>query len=396
MDYHLNRHPERALTALFVKNVRKPGKYFDGHGLMLRVEKNGTRFWVQRITIRGKRCEIGLGPASLVSLADARDAALANRKLAHSGGDPLAGRRAAKAVMTFEEAARQVHALHLPTWRSKTHANQFINSLENNVFPRIGAVRVSEVTAADVLAVLTPIWTGKAVTARRVKQRIGLVMKWAVAQGWRQDNPAEAVTLALPKHDTRQEPRKALPYVEVGACIEAVRAANVAIATKLAFEFLVLTATRSGEVRKAVWSEINREARVWEIPASRMKANRPHRVPLSDRALEILHDADAIGDGSKIIFPGARRGVGMNSNTLAASVKIAGFEVDIHGFRTSFRTWVQEQTEAPREVAEAALAHVIGDSVEQAYARSDMLEKRRALMDAWAAYLAEPVGQAEP
>ncbi|WP_343040678.1 tyrosine-type recombinase/integrase [Pikeienuella piscinae] len=389
MAEHLNRRPEKALTAQAVKNASAPGKYFDGHGLYLRVDANGSRFWVQRITIRGKRCELGLGSPALVTLAEARAAALENRKLARSGGDPLQARREAQAVLTFAEAARKVHELHRPTWRNPKHAAQFISTLETYAFPRLGKLKVQDVTTADVLAVLSPIWTVKAETARRVRQRIGTVMKWAIAQGWRQDNPAENISQALPKATARPEHRRALPYGEVAGCVETVQTSNAGLSTKLAFEFLVLTASRSGEVREARWDEIDMAARVWEIPAERMKMKRPHRVPLSSRAVAILKEAKALGDGSGLVFPGTKKGRPLSDMTLSKLVKELGFNADVHGFRTSFRTWAQERTNFPREVAEAALAHLSGDAVERAYARSDVFEKRRKMMDAWAAYLSE-------
>ena len=185
MAQHLNRRPAKALTAQFVKATSEPGKHFDGHGLYLRVEANGSRYWVQRIVVRGKRCELGLGSADLVSLAAARDAALGNRKLARAGGDPLKAKREAAAILSFEEAARKVHELHKPTWRNAKHAQDFITSLETYAFPKLGRLKATDVTTGDVLAVLMPIWTDKAETARRVRQRIGTVMKWTVAQGWR-------------------------------------------------------------------------------------------------------------------------------------------------------------------------------------------------------------------
>lgn len=385
----INRHPEKALTAQFVRTVQEPGKYFDGHGLYLRVEPNGSRFWVQRIVIRGKRCELGLGSPLLVPLAEARAKALDNRKMAREGGNPLQAKREAQAVLTFEEAARKVHAMHAPTWRNPKHAAQFLATLETYAFPRLGKLKVADVTTADVLAVLSPIWIEKAETARRVRQRIGTVMKWAIAQGWRRDNPAENIAHALPKAETKKENRKALPYDEVPACIEAVKASGAGAATKLALELLVLTASRSGEVRNAVWSEIDIAAKVWEIPAERMKMKRPHRIPLTPRAVAILEDAKAISDGSELVFPGTKTGKPLSDMTLSKLVKELGFPVDVHGFRTSFRTWAQERTNFPREVAEAALAHLSGGAVERAYARSDLFAKRRKMMEAWAAFLAE-------
>ncbi len=398
------RKPEKALTAQFVKTAREPGKYFDGHGLFLRVQPNGQRQWVQRIVVRGKRCELGLGNPSLVSLAEAREAALCNRKLARAGGDPLQARKEADAVLTFEEAARKVHALHLPTWRNPKHAAQFLTTLETYTFPRMGKLRVADVATSDVLAVLSPIWTDKPETAARVRQRIGMVMKWAVAQGWRQDNPAESIAQALPKRDRSLiEHRKALTYAQVAECLAAVQASGAGRSTKLAFEFLVLTATRSGEARGATWSEIDlgtpatpgRPATpaVWTIPASRMKAKREHRVPLSPRVVEILRQAKALGDGAGLVFPGTKSGKSLSDMTLSKLVKELHFDADIHGFRTSFRTWAQERTNFPREVAEAALAHTIRDKAEAAYARSDVFEIRRKMMKDWASYIA--VGTAE-
>lgn len=393
MSQHLNRRPEKALTAQQVKSISIPGKYFDGHGLYLRVDANGSRFWVQRIVIRGKRCELGLGSPALVTLAEARAVALENRKLARAGGDPLAAKREALAVMTFEEAARKVHEIHKPTWRNAKHAAQFISTLETYAFPRLGKMKVPDVTTGDVLAVLLPIWTKKAETARRVRQRISTVMKWAIAQGWRQDNPAENIAQALPKTVAIKANRKALPYDEVSDCIEAVNNSGARSATKLALEFLVLTASRSGEVREARWSEIDIEKQAWEIPADRMKMKKPHRVPLSGRALVVLEKAQALDDESGLVFPGTKPGRPLSDMTLSKLVKELGFKADVHGFRTSFRTWAQERTNFPREVAEAALAHAVGDAVEQAYARSDVFEKRRKMMNAWAAHLQSKPGK---
>ena len=296
------------------------------------------------------------------------------------------------------------YTLHLPTWRNAKHGAQFLATLETYTFPRIGRTKVGEVTTADVLAVLSPIWTEKPETAARVRQRIGTVMKWAVAQGWRQDNPAQSIAEALPKRDkSKQEHRKALGYADVANCIAAVQASRAGLSSKLAFEFLVLTATRSGEARGALWSEIDlgtpatsanpATPAVWAIPASRMKAKRDHRVPLSARALEILRVAKGLGDGAGLVFPGTKTGKSLSDMTLSKLVKELGFDADVHGFRTSFRMWAQERTTFPREVAEAALAHTIKDKAEAAYARSDVFEKRRKMMEAWAGYLVCEAGK---
>ena len=378
----MSRTPEKPLSAQFVRTVSTPGKYFDGHGLYLRIDKSGSRFWVQRITIKGKRRELGLGNPTLVTLAEARDQALQNYKLARAGGDPLQAKHEAEAILSFEEAARQVHSLHKPTWRNPKHAAQFISTLETYTFPRLGKIKVGDVTTSDVLAVLTPIWTTKPETARRVRQRIGTIMKWAIAQGWRQDNPAASIAEALPKHDRTKQHRKALPYQRVTECIQTVKSSGAGLSTKLALEFLILTAKRSGEVRLATWDEFDLDhGPTWTIPASRMKMKKPHRIPLSARALEILREARKLSDGSALVFPGTKQGKPLSDMTLSKLVKELGFDADVHGFRTSFRTWTQEQTNFPREVAEAALAHATGDAVEQAYARSDVFEKRRKMME---------------
>lgn len=385
----------RRLTARFVEAVSTPGNYHDGAGLglFLRVTSGGSRQWVQRLMVRGRRREIGLGSPPVVPLAKAREKARENKRIAHEGGDPLAEKHAAEAALTFEEAARKVRAMHAPTWRNEKHRQDFIRSLELYAFPMLAKRKVADVSPADVLAVLTPIWTEKPETARRVRQRIGTVMKWGVAQGWRIDNPAESIGKALPKHDRKVAVhRKALPHSEVAACIAAVKASGAWLATKLALEYLVLTACRSGEVRGARWEEIDAAAGVWQIPASRMKMKLPHRVPLSPRALEILHAAEAFRDGSGLVFP-SPRGKPLSDMTLSKLVKELGFNADVHGFRTSFRTWAQERTHYPREVAEAALAHAVGDAVERAYARSDVFEKRRRLMTQWADYLSSRRGE---
>jgi integrase len=395
------RTPKKALTAAFVRTANEPGKYFDGNGLFLKVKDNGAKQWVQRIVIRGKRTEMGLGSVDLVSLSEAREVALQNRKLARSGGDPLKAKRESQAIMTFEDAARRVHELNEPSWSNPKHAAQFISTLETYAFPALGKYKVNEITTADVLAALTPIWLTKQETARRVRQRIGTVMKWTIAQGWRQDNPAQNIEQALPKQSKSVQHRKALPYVDVSTCIQVIKASGAGRSTKLALEFLILTAARSGEVRNATWDEFSfgdsppansansAKQAEWIIPAKRMKMKREHRVPLCIRAVEILHEVRDLSDGGNLVFVGTKEGKPLSDMTLSKLVKELGFDVDVHGFRTSFRTWAQEQTSVAREVAEAALAHSIKDASEAAYARSDLFEKRRALMDDWAAYLAE-------
>ena len=381
------KHPDKALSAAFVRTVTKAGKYTDGQGLFLKVTPSGARRWVQRIAIRGKRTEIGLGPVSLVGLAEARGIALANRKLARQGGDPLKAKREAEAILTFEEASRTVHAIHKPTWRNPKHAAQFLSTLETYAFPRLGNQRITDIDTSDVLAVLQPIWLEKPETAKRVRQRIGTVLKWAIAKGWRQDNPTDAISQALPRQTKAVKHRKSLPYCEVANCLDAVRTSGATVATKLALELVVLTACRSGEVRLAVWSEINLIKAEWTIPAQRMKAGKEHRVPLSLRAMEILENAKILGNGSDLVFPSITTGKALSDMTLSKLVKELGFDADVHGFRTSFKMWCQERTDTSREVSEAALAHTVRNKAEAAYARSDLFEKREVLMQSWAHFL---------
>lgn len=384
-------HKEKRLSAAFVRNLKEPGFYADGNGLYLKVDSSGAKRWVQRVVIHGKRRDIGLGSASLVTLAEAREKALEQRKLARAGEDPLALRKRAEGVPTFEDAAVRYHELSKPTWRNQKHGKQFITTLRSDVFPHFGAKRISVVSTADVLAALTLIWNTKPETARRVKQRIGSVMKYAVAQGWRSDNPADAITKALPKHDrSLVQHRQALPYNQVALALAKVRDSNAGTVTKLMFEFLVLTSTRPTETREAKWSEFELAKATWTIPASRMKTKKMHRVPLSARALAILDEAKAYKrSDTDLVFPGTKPDRPLSENTLSKLMKELAIDAVPHGFRSSFRDWAGESTSHAREVVEFALAHVIKDKAEAAYARSDLFEKRRSLMNDWSVYVSE-------
>ena len=376
------------LSATAVRNLREPGKYYDLHGLFLRIEPTGSRRWVQRVSVAGRQREIGLGSVDLVSLAEARELAVSNKRLARAGGDPLAAKKEIMAIPSLNEAIEKVIELNAPTWTNAKHAAQFKSTLTNYVTPKLGRRPVNDIQAADILSVLQPIWVDKNETARRVKQRIGTVMKWAIAQGYRNDEPTLALNQVLPKSNRKPKHRASLPYTDVNACLNSVRQSDAMLSTKLAIELLVLTAMRSGEVRLADWSEIDLDAKTWTVPAERMKMKEEHVIPLSDVALQVLEQAKALGNIG-LIFPGMRPGRPMSDMTMSKLVKELGYPVDIHGFRTSFRTWVQEQTNTAHEVAERALAHKTTNKVEAAYARSDLFEKRRKLMDAWASYLAD-------
>ena len=377
------RHPDKALSAASVRSVAEAGRYCDGNGLYLLVDPSGARRWEQRLVIRGRSRTLGLGGCAVVSLAEAREQALVNRKLARSGGDPLAERHLARGVPTFAEATAKVIALHRPGWRNAQTARDWEARLQTYAHPHIGTRVVSEITTADVLAILTPIWHAKPDTARRVRRKIGAVMKWAVAQGYRLDNPTgDALTQAWPRKPLVKRHMPALSHSAVASAIAAVRASTALVPIKLAFEFLVLTAARSGEVRLARWDEVDVDAAVWTIPAPRMKMQREHRVPLCERAVAILTDARSLGDRSRLVFP--RQGKPLSSNALSRWTQKLSIAAVPHGFRSSFRDWAAERTNHPRDVIEAALAHTNPNKVEAAYARSDLFERRRRLMDDWA------------
>ena len=386
------RHPEKALSASFLRSA-PPGRHADGNGLYLFVQPTGTRSWIQRLVIRGRRREIGLGSLALVPLAEAREKALANRKLARQGGDPLAEKRRAEGIPTFAEAAARVLEQKQAGWRNPKHAREWLSSLRRVAFPRIGKVPVSEVSSADVLEILTPIWHRKEETARRVRLRMRAVLEWAVAMEYRLDNPCDRIGPVLGVQQHVAQHMRALPHREVGAAIGTVRGSSALEAAKLAFEFLVLTAARWGEVRWAEWAETDRSGRVWTIPARRMKTNRRHRVPLCGRTLEILETAEALGEGAgPLVFTGGQ-GKPLDDKQLRWLLRELGIAAVPHGFRSSFRDWAGEETNHPREVIEAALAHVLRNRVEAAYARSDLFERRRVLMNDWARYLDQGMGE---
>ena len=381
----------KQLSATFVKTVNRPGRYGDGrggYGLSLLVKPTSTgrlsKTWSQKLRIDGEAFNIGLGGWPVTSLKEARAAALENRRAVAQGRDP---RDRSGGVPTFAQAVEKVIAIHEPTWRDGARSAEiWRSSLSAYAMPRLGRKPVNQITTADVLAVLVPIWSTKRETARRVRQRIGAIMKWAVAEGYREDNPAgDAIGAALPKNTTPQKHQRALPHDEVGAALRKVRGSKAWPTTKLAFEFLVLTAARSGEVRGARWEEIDLEGRTWTVPADRIKAGREHRVPLSRRALEVLAEVRKIADGSGLVFP-SPRGKVLSDMTLSKLIRELGIQAVPHGFRSSFRDWAAECSDAPREVCELALAHVNSDRVEAAYRRTDLFERRRDLMEAWSEY----------
>ena len=387
------RHPEKALTAVAVR-AAKPGRHADGNGLYLVVDPSGARRWMLRLTVLGRRKDIGLGATSLVSLAEARELALSMRKTARAGGDPLADRRKVLLIIpTFEEAARQCHEEYRASWKNDKHAAQWLTTLETYAFPLLGALRVNEIGTSEVRDALLPIWLEKPETARRLRQRIGTVLDWAAAKNYRDgENPIRSVAKGLPKQKGTAEHFAALPFDDVPAFLARLQESNQANPTvKLALEFLVLTAVRSGEMRAARWREFDLKAGLWSIPAERMKADRPHVVPLAPRAIDILRMAGSIARSAgpdDLVFEGARAGRPLSDMTLVMLLRRMEVPATAHGFRSSFRDWASERTNFPAEVAEMALAHTVRNKVEAAYRRGDLLEKRRGLMLAWADFCA--------
>lgn len=366
-------------------------------GLGLQID-GASRAWVLRAVVGGKRRDMGLGAYPGVTLAMARKKAAEAREAIRQGIDPVAQAKGARsalraaeaAALTFEQCAERYIKTHRAGWRNPKHAAQWESTLALHAYPVLGDLLVRDVALTHVMQVLEPIWTETTETAVRLRGRIELILDWAAARGLRdKDNPARwrghlDKLLAKPSKVARREHFPALPVAEVGAFM--VRLREVEGMGARALEFAILTAARSGEVRGATWSEIDMQAGVWTIPGSRMKAGKEHRVPLSDAALAVLA-ALPEGEPDDIVFK-AQKGGKLSDMTVSAVLRRMGVPAVPHGFRSTFRDWCGERTNYPREVAEAALAHAIGDKVEAAYRRGDAFEKRRVMMQAWADFLA--------
>lgn len=411
------RTPERALSARFVETVTEPGKYFDGQGLFLRVAKNGARQWVQRIVVRGKRTELGLGSPPAVSLATARKLALENRGKAMLGGDPLAEKRAAKAKpLTFAECVNAYAEAKLAEFRSDKHRRQWFSALERLAFPVLGQMQAQDIGTKDVLRMLEPHWRKRTITAKKLRGQVEAVLTWAAVAGHREgDNPAAwrgnlKELLPAPGKVAKTQHHPALDLRDVAGWW-ADLATRDGMAAK-ALQFLALTAARSGEVRGMTWDEIEPYTPtnsahsttlggVWAVPASRMKNGREHRVPLTAEAVALLESLPRI-EGSPYVFFAPRGGMLSDMSISAVMRRMQEAEVKggragyldhrtkrpavPHGLRSTFRQWAAEQG-YPRDMAEIALAHWIGSEVERAYQRADMLDRRRAMMAAWGAFL---------
>ncbi len=413
------RKLSNALSSMAVKNA-KPGRHADGGGLHLLVKETGARSWVYRFMLNGKSRDVGLGAASgtdAISLANARNAAAALRVKVKAGIDPLeerdrianealASAQAAKiAGITFKAVAGAYITANEASWRNPKHRQQWRNTLASYVYPVIGDLPVAEIGTAHVLQILEPIWNSKPETASRIRGRIETILDSAKARGYRQgENPARwrghIASILPPRSRLSRGHHPALPYDQIGEFCSALHSREAMAA--LALEFTILTAARSGEVIGATWGEVDFASGVWRIPAERMKGSKEHRVPLSGRAREILESLKP--QGGKWLFTGPKGGK-LSSMAMAmllrrmneASIAAGGIGyidpkqkrmVTVHGFRSSFRDWTEERTAYPSEMKEMALAHTIGNKAEAAYRRTDMIEKRRRLMDDWAAYCA--------
>lgn len=396
------------LTATTVRALTKtPGKYGDGDGLWLHVTKPGQAHWYLHYGGRARQRQMSLGNAELVTLAEARERALEARKQLAHGVDPLDQREQAKAAakaekakgVTFREVVDDYIEANEAGWHNPKHRYQWRATLDH-ACGIIGDVPVSAIDTAHVLKVLTPIWTAKPETASRLRGRMEMVLSYAAVSGSRDRNTINPamwrghLQLILPSKRKLHKVKHlaALPWQEAPAFMRELRARESFSARAL--EFAILTAARSGEVRGATWPEIDLDAAMWTIPAERMKGGAVHRVPLSAPAVAILREMAKLQDGSGLVFLGIKKGVPLSDMTLTAVLRRMGrTDITTHGFRSTFRDWTEDATAYPNHVAEQALAHAIPSAVEAAYRRSDLFEKRKALMDDWAAYLAKPPAQ---
>ncbi len=389
------------LTARSVASITKPGFHGDGNNLWLQVTKSGTKNWAFRYTFQGKAHTMGLGPVSLVDLKEARQKAQDARKQLLNGIDPLEQKKADAVAqrleqansITFKKAAEEYIESHKSGWKNAKHAAQWSSTLDTYAYPEFGELPVGSINVGLVMRVLEPIWMKKAETASRVRGRIEAILDWAKVRGYRTgENPATwkgNLDHLLPARSKvrRVKHHAALPYAEVGDFIKELREQQGTAAR--AFEFTILTAVRTGETLGATWAEVDLESKTWTIPAERMKADKVHRVPLSERAVNILK---AVGQEFSMkpdrpLFPGQR--VKKSLSNMAFLMLLRRMEkegITAHGFRSTFRDWAAEQTSFPQEVAEMALAHTIANKVEAAYRRGDLFEKRRELMDDWAGF----------
>ena len=373
-----------SLTATKIKNLKEPGVYPDGDGLSLYLSKQNRGWWKVRIQINGRRHDIGLGSMILVSLAEAREESVRVRKMVRKGIDPVVERARARLVIpTFKDAAVKVQAELKVGWKNGKHQAQWLQKLQVHVFPYLGKRLVSDIEGPVIRDTLAPIWLSKPETARRVRQRIGVVLDWSYAKGYRSSEaPLRSISRGLPRQKRQNRHFAAMPYEAIPDFMVELRS-RLSVG-RVALEFLILCASRSGEVRGALSSEISLAKRLWSIPPERMKMEKQHLVPLSSQALDVLDRATLFQvPASNLLFPGQNCLKPMSDMTLLKILRDAEHPYTVHGFRSAFRDWVAEKTDFAGEIAEAALAHSVSNKVEAAYRRTDYLEKRRDLMARW-------------
>ena len=374
----------KKMTATQAGAIKKKGKYLADETLYLMVNDKGGKSWMQRLMVNHRRRDYGLGSFKLVTLSQARGLAFENRKLARRGVDPLAEKRKAK-VPTFREASEKTFESLQPRWRNATTARNWKQSLEKHVYPVIGDMPIDQIGREQILQILVPIWSKTPEVSRRVKQRIHATLKWAMAHGHTDLNAVDLVAGALPVMPKVREHFRALDYRQIPQAIQTIQGSRASLSAKLCLQFTILTAARGGETRGAVWPEIDLEGREWRVPANRMKGHKEHRVPLSEAAIRVLEEANVLKDRSGLIFPSpSRPGMEISNMTMTKLLRTSGLaeKGTVHGFRSSFRDWCAERSGVPREIAEAALAHVVL-GVEGDYFRSDLYERRVRLMQKW-------------
>jgi integrase len=388
----------KALTVREVAAIARPGVHRVSRGLYLQITDAGVRSWLHRYMIGGRARNMGLGPCDLVTLAQAREKVLAGRQMLLDKKDPLEERRGervqamltAAAAITFRDCAERYITAHAVGWKNSKHRQQWRNTLKTYAYPVIGELPVAAIDTGLILQIIEPLWTTKTETASRLRGRLESILDWATARSYRTGaNPARwrgHLQQLLPARASVApvQHHKALPYAELPAFMAQLRG-QAGVAARC-LELTILTATRTGEAIGAKWSEVDLEARIWTVPAERMKAGRRHVVPLSDRALELVETLARSGDH---LFENGRAGHPISNMAMDMTLRRMGRNgITVHGFRSAFRDWAAEQTDHPNHVVEMALAHAIGDKVEAAYRRGDLLAKRRELMTDWAAYCA--------
>jgi integrase len=393
------------LSAVGVSKESKPGYHSDGGGLYLQVSAGGSKSWIFRFKMSGRSREMGLGSVNTLTLADARDSATECRRAVRDGVDPIDARDAAKqqakaaaalakaATVTFDHCAAAYIYAKRSEWTNAKHASQWETTLATYASPVIGALAVKDVDTGLVMRILEPMWKEKPETASRLRGRIELVLGWATTRGYRSgENPARwrghLENLLAKRSKVRAvEHHAALPYAEIGTFVSELRAQNEIAARAL--EFVILTAARSGEVLRALRSEIDLDGKVWVVPAERMKMKKEHRVPLSPAAIELIKALPKL-EGNDYLFPGGPKRPLYEAAMLRLLDRMKRGDVTVHGFRSTFRDWAAEETNFPKEIAEMALAHTVGNAVENAYRRGDLFLKRARFMDAWSKFCSTP------